>query len=173
MISLHANNTMQRQTRQLSKQTTNEIRASTNIGSIQRAVEELVQNANIHGRAACIQVSYQVHPQRGSNILQICDDGIGISVNALKNHIGEMHCRSSSQISYSEKTHTSSPYFSRYSTEKRQQNDNVSATNAFGNGASLLSLVHLSRQVSIVSRNYVKKIVMENRFHSNPRNKSS
>jgi len=157
MMSLHANDIMQRQIRQLSKQTTNEIRASSNIGSIQRAVEELVRNANTHGRAACIQVSYQVHPQRGSNILQICDDGIGISENALKNHIGEIHCSSSSQMPYSEKIQTSSPYFSRYSTEKCQQEDNVYTTNAFSNGASLLSLVHLSRQVSIVSRNYVKK----------------
>ena len=160
------------------------MRASSTIGSVPRALEELIRNSIVHGKAKSVVVQYI----RGSSqnnymsTLYVLDDGIGIDSNALQKYIGETYCSSVNKDTVRGSSREGnegqlSPYFTKRrqynATNNHECNDltrNFEKTNPIlaqqhGNGASLLALVTLSHQVTIISKtsksstnqNYVKK----------------
>ena len=128
----------------LTKDTCDQMRASSTIGSLTRAVEELVRNSIVHGKAHKIIIEYTTggarshHPVNMST-LQVTDDGIGIDIDALQKYIGETYCSSvinddtttaTSVTSSSDNcddnndesrksvSSSSSPYFSKYQRKR-------------------------------------------------------
>ena len=159
--------------RPLPKLTSDQMRASSTIGSTSRAVEELVRNSIVHGKAKHIYVQYSAGMQKTS--LQVKDDGSGIEPDALEKYIGVRHCSSNpngvhdigvtmfQKGSMSSPSSSSSPYFARKDRTQGGSCDKDSAyienvaMNDRNSGASLLALVTLSDEVYIVSGNSVKR----------------
>lgn len=81
----------------LSDDTKSTLRAGQVIGTLPRAIEELVRNSIEHGKATCIDVSMGVAKTQNhgrTTVLEIKDNGNGIDANAAEKMIGEMHCSS-------------------------------------------------------------------------------
>ena len=81
----------------LPEATRNFVRAAQTIGSPQRAIEELVRNSIIHGRAKEVNVTFgTVNIKQGGDIpfLQVQDDGLGIDEVSTRDFIGILHCSS-------------------------------------------------------------------------------
>jgi len=81
----------------LPETTRNFVRAAQTIGSTQRAIEELVRNSIVHGRANEVNVTFgSVKKQdRGmTSFLQVRDDGLGIEEESTREFIGTLHCSS-------------------------------------------------------------------------------
>lgn len=81
----------------LPETTRNFVRAAQTIGSTQRAIEELVRNSIVHGRANEVNVTFgSVKKQDGciTSFLQVRDDGFGIDEESTREFIGTLHCSS-------------------------------------------------------------------------------
>ena len=79
--------------RQLDDHVAASVRGSQIIGSVGRAVEELILNSIAGGSASSVSISL------GSNDMSICDDGRGINIDAMRLYIGTNYCSNGAEIS--------------------------------------------------------------------------
>ena len=79
--------------RALSSSVANNIRASHVIGSPQRGVEELLQNAIIHGEAKKVIVTLG-----NDNTIIVEDDGVGIDNESMRTLIGTEACTNNASL---------------------------------------------------------------------------
>ncbi len=77
------------------------VRASQVIGSVSRAVEELIRNSIIHGCADNVVVTvgakggHAAYDENPMDEIQVSDNGLGIDANAMRNYIGTEYCSNS------------------------------------------------------------------------------
>lgn len=69
----------------------NHVRASQVIGSVERGVEELLQNAILHGAARSLSVTMGEHPN-SDFVIVVEDDGVGIDNVSMRTLIGTEAC---------------------------------------------------------------------------------
>ncbi len=83
--------------KELPNETKASIRATQVIGSLSRAIEELVRNSIEHGRATLVDVKVGMfRAQNGpSTLLEVKDNGVGIDAKSTEKWIGMSHCSSS------------------------------------------------------------------------------
>lgn len=153
--------------RQLDKNTEKVVRSEQVIGSISRAIEELVRNSIQHGNATKIKILF-LHSDGKNNVIdhqcchsviQVQDDGNGIPQDALKGWIGTDYCStarikntisngvpcSTKKIKRKGNTHDADADANR----KNDWNDII--LNHQNRGESLKSLATLSVKMIIVS----------------------
>lgn len=74
------------------------VRAGQQIGSLPRAIEELVRNSILHGKAKFVDITIgttKMKPIGGTvNYIEVFDDGIGIDIESTRCLIGTEHCTS-------------------------------------------------------------------------------
>ena len=76
------------------------VRAGQVIGSLSRAIEELVRNSVVHGRATAVDVKvgtvkFGNSTNGRTTLLEVKDNGTGIDANSTQTLIGTEHCSSS------------------------------------------------------------------------------
>ena len=142
--------------RPLPSDTAESVRAGQIIGSLSRAVEELVYNSVEHGKASTVRIT--LGRRRCNNdetfVLQVQDDGIGIDPNALKKYVGTVHCSSKyPSISHGSNRHKMVKFNDASQSKSVIQNrsDEMSRITE-GRGEYLKALSCLSIQLQIVTK---------------------
>lgn len=93
-------NRMESRVELLPEETRDFVRGGQIIGSVYRALEELVRNAVLHGKALEVNVTigHSISSSTGARIasttLTVSDDGIGMEEAAVRDLIGTHHCTS-------------------------------------------------------------------------------
>ena len=110
-------NRMESRVELLPEETRDFVRGGQIIGSVYRALEELVRNAVLHGKALEVNVTIGhatnsfTGARNTATMLTVSDDGIGIEEAAVQNLIGTHHCttsKSNSQNTFSKQCRESS-----------------------------------------------------------------
>ena len=157
----------------------NHVRASQIIGSVERGVEELIQNAIVHGSARSLSVTLGEHPNNGDFIIVVEDDGVGIDNVSMRTLIGtEACCNDAFTVFGSQGRGDSLRSIAALCTEMKIQstNGNVSSSKVIRNGITVSfedSTGHGSSSTSILptirsmaqSNRTGTKITLLNMFH--------
>ena len=154
----------------LSDESKASVRAGQVIGTLPRAIEELVRNSILHGRSTNVDVTIgtvrtQNEVRATTTLLEVKDNGTGIDVHSTQNLIGVKYCSShaSSSSNNSSRSSSSSNRGSRHIDSSRERNgdgaDDTSNHQVYESlkGETLKSLAALSVEFRITTASLVPK----------------